>query len=163
MPYQPFAAADQTIIVAVGNDRQFAKLAAILGHPEWVGDARFATNAARVAARNVLVPLIAEIIVQKPAALWLGEFEQAGIPAGPINSVSQALGDPQAVHRGARISGGGGALGEVPMVGCPIRIDGERIDASLPPPALGEHGDLLRDMLGDEEYRRLQQAGVIGA
>ena len=163
VPYQPFAAADRAIIVAVGNDRQFAKLAAILGHSEWVGDPRFATNAARVAAREQLVPMISEIIARKPAAEWLEQFEQAGIPAGPINSVSQALADPQAVHRGARISGDGGALGEVPMVGCPIRIDGERIDAPLPPPALGEHGELLREMLGDEEYRRLQLAGVIGA
>ena len=163
VPYQPFAAADQTIIVAVGNDRQFAKLAAILCHDEWVSDPQFATNAARVAARGVLVPMIADIIARKPAAEWLERFEAAGIPAGPINSVGQALSDPQAVHRGARISASGGALGEVPMVGCPIRIDGERTDAPLPPPALGEHGDLLREMLGDEEYRRLQQAGVIGA
>ena len=163
VPYQPFAAADQPVIVAVGNDRQFAKLAAILGHSEWVGDPRFATNAARVAAREQLVPMISEIIARKPAAEWLEQFEQAGIPAGPINSVSQALADPQAVHRGARISGRGGALGEVPMVGCPIRIDGERIDAPLPPPALGEHGNLLHDLLGEEEYRRLVDIGVIGA
>jgi formyl-CoA transferase len=161
VPYQPFSAADQTIIVAVGNDRQFAKLAAILGHDEWVCDPAFATNAARVAARGMLVPMIADIIAEKPAGEWLDQFEAAGIPAGPINSVSQALSDPQAVHRGARISASGGALGEVPMVGCPIRIDGERIDAPLAPPALGEHGDLLGEWLDTAELARLRAAGII--
>ena len=162
VPYQPFMAADQPLIIAVGNDRQFAKLAALLGQAEWANDARFATNAARVAARDVLVPMIAEAIARKPASAWLDQLEQAGIPAGPINSVLQALSDPQAVHRGARISGGGGALGEVPMVGCPIRIDGERIDAPLPPPGLGEHGDLLGEWLEPSELARLRAAGVIG-
>ena len=162
VPYQPFMAADQQLIIAVGNDRQFAKLAATLGRSEWASDARFATNASRVAARDVLVPMIAEIIAQKPSAAWLDQLEQAGIPAGPINSVLQALSDPQAVHRGARISCGGGALGEVPMVGCPIRIDGERIDAPLPPPGLGEHRELLSEWLEPAELARLRAAGVIG-
>ncbi|MGH6706488.1 MAG: CaiB/BaiF CoA transferase family protein, partial [Sphingomicrobium sp.] len=163
VPYQPFNAADQSIIIAVGNDRQFVKLAAILGHPEWSKEAEFATNAARVEARDKLVPMISGIIATRPAADWLAELEKAGIPAGPINSISQALSDPQAVHRNARIGAGGGRLGDVPMVGSPIRIDGDRCDAPLPPPALGEHGDLLREMIGDEEYQRLLDAGVIGA
>jgi crotonobetainyl-CoA:carnitine CoA-transferase CaiB-like acyl-CoA transferase len=162
VPYQPFDAADQPIIIAVGNDRQFAKFAAILGHPEWPEAAEFATNAARVAARQKLVPMIAGIIATKPAAEWLIELEKAGIPAGPINSISQALADPQAVHRGVRIDAGGGLLGDVPMVGSPIRIDGQRSNAPLPPPALGEHRDMLREMLGDREYERLKTAGIIG-
>ena len=162
VPYQPFDAADQPIIIAVGNDRQFSKFAAILGHPEWAETAEFATNAARVAARQKLVPMIAEIIAAKTAKEWLPELEKAGIPAGPINTISQALADPQAVYRGVRINAGGGQLGDVPMVGSPIRIDGERSDAPLPPPALGEHGELLREMVGDEEYERLKAAGIIG-
>jgi formyl-CoA transferase len=162
VPYQPFKAADQAIIIAVGNDRQFAKLAAILGRAEWAADPDFATNAARVASRDRLVPMIAEIIGTRSAAQWLEKLEQAGIPAGPINTISQALADPQAIYRGARIQAGGGDLGEVPMVGCPIRIDGDRSDAPLPPPALGEHCALLREMLGDDEYRRLKAAGIVG-
>ena len=165
VPYQPFEAADQPIIIAVGNDRQFAKLAAIAGHPEWVDDPQFATNAARVGARERLVPLIAEVIAQKPASLWLEQLEAAGIPAGPINGISQALADPQAVHRGARLSGSGGALGGVPMVGCPIRVDGGRCDASLPPPALGEHTTEVLNQLDVDgaALQRLRDAGVIGA
>lgn len=162
VPYQPFKAADQSIIIAVGNDRQFAKLATILGHSEWAADQAYATNAARVAAREKLVPMIGAIIVTQPAAKWLEQLEAAGIPAGPINSISQALADPQSVYRGARISAGGGKLGDVPMVGSPIRLDGKRTDAPLPPPALGEHSELLREILGDQEYDRLRAAGVIG-
>ena len=107
-------------------------------------------------------PLIAEIIATKPAAAWLDQLETAGIPAGPINDISQALADPQSVHRGSRISAGGGALGEVPMVGSPMRIDGERADAPLPPPALGEHGDLLREWVDEAELERLRAAGIVG-
>jgi formyl-CoA transferase len=162
VPYQPFDAADQPIILAVGNDRQFARLASILGHDEWASDPDFATNAARVAARDRLVPMISAIIATRPSAEWLVELEKAGIPAGPINSIRQALADPQAVHRGARVTAGGGALGDVPMVGNPIRIDGERADAPLPPPALGEHGDLLRALVGNPEYERLKSEGIVG-
>ncbi len=162
VPYQPFKAADQPIIIAVGNDRQFAKLAAILGHSEWATDPTYTTNAARVAARDELVPMIANIIAAKPAAEWLERLEAAGIPAGPINMVSQALADPQAIHRGARLSAGGGALGEVPMVGSPFRLDGERSDASLPPPGLGEHSDLLSEWVSTEELKQLREAGIVG-
>ena len=161
VPYQPFAAADQPIIIAVGNDQQFGRLAAILGHAEWAEDPAYATNAARVSARAELVPMIADIIATRPAAEWLEELEQAGIPAGPINTISQALADPQSVHRGARIDLGGGSLGDVPMVGSPMRFDGERADASLPPPALGEHGDLLRKWIDDDELERLRAKGII--
>ena len=161
VPYQPFNASDQPIIIAVGNDRQFAKLATIVGHPEWAEDPSYATNAARVAARERLVPLIAEIVATKAAAEWLDQLEEAGIPAGPINTISQALADPQAIYRGAQISAGGGALGEVPMVGSPMRIDGERADAPLPPPALGEHGDLLHRWVDEDELQRLRAAGII--
>jgi formyl-CoA transferase len=162
VPYQPFEATDQPIIIAVGNDRQFARLAAIVGHPEWAEEPDFKTNASRVAARSRLVPMIAEVISTKPAAEWLDQLEVAGIPAGPINTISQALADPQAVHRGARLSMGGGALGHVPMVGSPIRLDGERSDAALPPPALGEHCDLLREWIDDAELARLRAAGIVG-
>jgi formyl-CoA transferase len=162
VPYQPFSASDQSIIIAVGNDRQFARLSHLVGHPEWAEDPAFATNPARVAARETLVPLIASVIATKPAAHWLEQLEAAGIPAGPINTISQALADPQAIHRGAMIAAGGGALGDVPMVGSPIRIDGKRTDAPLPPPALGEHGELLNKWLSDDELGILRAKGIVG-
>ena len=163
VPYQPFAASDQPIIIAVGNDRQFARLAAILDAPEWIADPAFATNPARVANRATLVPMIAGRIAARPAADWLPALEAAGIPAGPINSISQALADPQAEFRGTRRTLTGGALGDVPVIGSPMRFDGARVDAALPPPALGEQSDsVLAEYLAPEELVRLRAAGVIG-
>jgi crotonobetainyl-CoA:carnitine CoA-transferase CaiB-like acyl-CoA transferase len=163
VPYQPFDAADQPIIIAVGNDRQFARLAKILGAPEWAGDGRFATNGARVAHRAELVPLIADRIAAKSASEWLEQLEAAGIPAGPINRISQALADPQAEFRKVVQQLGPGKLGQVPTVGSPLRFDGQRADAELPPPALGEHTDEVLATLGitDEEMKGLRDARVI--
>jgi formyl-CoA transferase len=132
VPYQPFAAADRPIIIAVGNDRQFARLAEMCGHPEWASDERFATNGGRVANRGEIVRLVSECIRQKTASEWFEKLESAGIPGGPINRVGQALADVQAQHR-AMVR----TIGGVPLVGSPVRIDGERCDSELPPPALG--------------------------
>ena len=159
VPYQPFDAADQPIIIAVGNDRQFARLAQMCGHPEWVSDERFATNGARVANREAMVGLVGESIRHRPAAEWLEQLEAAGIPAGPINSVHQALEDIQAQHRGmVRMLAG------IPLVGSPVRIDDQRADSDLPPPALGEHTDevLARLGLDPAEVERLRSDGIAG-
>jgi len=159
VPYQPFDAADQPIIIAVGNDRQFGRLAEVCGHPEWADDMRFATNSARVANRGDIVRLVAESVARKRAAEWLALLDQAGIPAGPINRVSQALTDVQAQHR-AMVR----TLGGVPVVGSPIRIDGARVDSDLPPPALGEHTHEVLAELGvaAEDFERLRGARVVG-
>ena len=142
VPYQPFDAADQPIIIAVGNERQFARLAEMCGHPEWASDERFASNEARVANRDEMVRLVGEAIARKPAAEWLKQLDGAGIPAGPINSVSQALADVQAQHRQMVRT-----IAGVPLVGSPVRLDGDRADSDLPPPSLGEHtGDVLAQL-----------------
>ncbi|WP_343346505.1 CaiB/BaiF CoA-transferase family protein [Sphingomicrobium sp. XHP0239] len=163
VPYQPFQAADQPLVIAVGNDRQFARLAAICGHPEWTEDERFATNSARVANRVAIVAKVGAVIADAPADEWMEKLLDAGIPAGPINSVSEALSDPQAVHRGARQERSGGRLGVVPTVGSPVRIGGSRCDAALPPPGLGEHTEeILRDWMSSDEIETLRKEGVIG-
>jgi formyl-CoA transferase len=159
VPYQPFDAADQPIIIAVGNDRQFTRLAEICGHPEWANDERFASNGARVAHRAEMVRLVGETIRQKPAAEWLDQLEAVGIPAGPINAITQALSDVQAQHRQMVRT-----LTGVPVVGSPVRFDGARADSDLPPPRLGQHTqDVLAALgLASEEIERLRAAGVVG-
>ncbi|HEX6604671.1 MAG TPA: CaiB/BaiF CoA-transferase family protein [Sphingomicrobium sp.] len=159
VPYQPFAASDQPIIIAVGNDRQFARLAQMCGHPEWTGDERFKNNAARVANREEMVRLVGQCIVTKTAAEWLEQLEAAGIPAGPINRITQALSDVQAQHRGMVQH-----LAGMPLVGSPVRLDGDRADSSLAPPRLGEHtGEVLQTLgVAADEAERLRAARVVG-
>ncbi len=146
VPYQPFDASDRPLVIAVGNDRQFARLAELAGHPEWASDSRFATNAARVANRAEIVPLVAEAIRGQPADYWFERLEAAGIPAGPINRISEAIADVQAQHRQTIRT-----IAGVPLVGSPVRIDGERADSDLPPPALGEHTTEILTRLGLSE------------
>ena len=163
VPYQPFEAIDRPLVIAIGNDRQFARLAELCGHPEWAGDERFASNSARVANRSEIVALIGECIAKRPASDWFEKLEAAGIPAGPINRVSEALADVQAQHRQIVRVMSGGALGDVPTVGSPVRIDAGRCDSDLPPPALGEHTGAILAELGLEpaEIERLRSEGVV--
>ncbi len=159
VPYQPFEASDQRIIIAVGNDRQFARLAEMCGHPEWASDERFGSNSARVANREAIVGAVAQCIRSRTAAEWLELLEKAGIPAGPINGIGKALSDVQAQHRAmVRMIAG------TPLVGSPIRFDGQRADSDLPPPRLGEHSvDVLEELgLDAAEIARLEVAGIVG-
>ena len=159
VPYQPFDAADKPLIVAVGNDRQFSKLAELCGHPEWATDERFATNAARVGNRAELVRLIGDCLRQKSAGEWFEKLDAAGIPAGPINTIREALADVQAQHRQMIRT-----IAGMPLIGSPMRIDGDRTDSELPPPALGQHTAEVLDGLSlrTSEVERLREAGVIG-
>jgi formyl-CoA transferase len=159
VPYQTFEAADQRIIIAVGNDRQFARLAEMCGHPQWATDERFESNAARVANREAMVDAVAECVRGRPASEWLEKLEKAGIPAGPINTITQALNDVQAQHRAmVRILAG------TPVVGSPVRMDGSRVDADLPPPMLGEHtAQVLKELgIGPAEIARLKSEAIVG-
>jgi crotonobetainyl-CoA:carnitine CoA-transferase CaiB-like acyl-CoA transferase len=106
-----------------------------------------------------MVRLVTAAIAQKPAAEWLGQLEAAGIPAGPINRISQALSDIQAQHRQMVRT-----IAGIPLVGSPVRLDGERADSDLPPPALGQHTNEVLAGLGIEsrELENLRAAKVIG-
>jgi formyl-CoA transferase len=164
VPYQVFAAADGHVIIAVGNDAQYARFCEIAGRPELATDARFASNADRVRNRTVLVPLLEEIVRARPVAFWIERLEAAGIPCGPINSIAQALADPQIVARGLRIDLPHPLAGHVPLVGNPIKMSATPPAYERPPPLLGEHTEeVLRELIGcsEEDLLALKQAGVI--
>ncbi len=160
VPYQAFACADGHLVLTVGNDAQFARFAALLGHPEWVRDPAYATNAARVGNREVLVPMIQSILATRPRDEWLGELEARGIPAGPINSVGEVFEDPQVQHRRMHRVLKRGEL-EVPQVANPLRFDGSSATSDLAPPRLGQDSDTLLTEMGltAEDIARLRRAG----
>jgi crotonobetainyl-CoA:carnitine CoA-transferase CaiB-like acyl-CoA transferase len=149
VPYQVFAAADGHVIVAVGNDGQYAKFCEVAGRPDLASDPRFAKNADRVRNRDVLVPLLEDVVRARPVAFWFERLEAVGVPCGPINSIAQALADPQIVARGLRVDLPHALAGSVPLVGNPIRMNVSPPAYRLPPPQLGEHtADVLRELAG---------------
>ena len=149
VPYQVFAAADGHVIIAVGNDSQYARFCDVAGRLDLAADPRFAKNADRVRHRAVLVPLLEEIVRARPVAFWAEQLEAAGVPCGPINSIAQALADPQIVARGLQVSLPHPLAGQVPLVGTPIRLGATPAGSQLAPPCLGQHtAKVLRDLLG---------------
>jgi crotonobetainyl-CoA:carnitine CoA-transferase CaiB-like acyl-CoA transferase len=133
VPYQAFATADGQLVVAVGNDSQFRKLCGILAEPEWADDPRFATNAARLANRGALIPLLAAKIAAWEAQPLSLALEAEGIPAGPINDIAGVFADPQVEARAMRFRPDGAS---VDGLASPIVIDGERMAASKGAPPL---------------------------
>jgi crotonobetainyl-CoA:carnitine CoA-transferase CaiB-like acyl-CoA transferase len=141
VPYQVFPVAEGHVIVAVGNDGQFARFAEVLGVPELATDSRFRTNADRVANRDALAPLLTARTRRMPRQALLSALEARGVPAGPINSVAEVFAEPQVRFRGMRVDLPEPAAegGSVPGVRTPIVIDGAPAVASHPSPALGIH------------------------
>ena len=138
-PYQSLPTADGDLIVAVGNDRQFGKLCAVLGAPAMATDARFATNPARVVNRKTLIPALTVLTVEHRSADLLAALEAAGVPVGPVNRIDQVFADPQVVARGMRLTLPEAAGGTVPGLATPIVMDGVRVGSGRPSPKLGEH------------------------
>ena len=134
VPYQAFSVSEGEIIVAVGNDKQFERLCALLGLDALARDERFATNPARVVNRDELLPVLQEAMRRRGRVEFSEALEAAGIPAGPINDVEAVFADPQVVHRGLKLD-----LDGVPGLASPIVIDGKRQVAERPSPKLGEH------------------------
>ena len=150
-PYQAFAALDGHVIIAVGNDGQFARLCAVMGRPDLAGDGRFATNALRVAHRAELIPILEEAAAARPTAEWLALLEQADVPAAPINALDQVFAEPQVRHRGMKISIPSDS-GSMDLVRCPIRAEGFDTGAETAPPRLGQHTEeVLRGVLALDE------------
>ncbi len=152
VPYQVFQVKDGYIIIAVGNDGQFAELAAVLGHGEWGGDSRFATNPARLQNKDVLLALLADC-----TALWkrdelLQSCEARGIPAGPVNNLDDVFAMEQVAARDmlVKMPYSGAGAGEVKLLGNPLKFSATPVDYRYPPPKCGEHSEeILKDWLED--------------
>ena len=164
-PYQDFACADGLIMIAVGNDKQFAQLADVLGHPEWPADTRFATTPERVANRELLVPQIAALLASKPMAHWIPLLHAANVPSGPINDFRQVFDDPQIRHREVVREIAHPLSGTLSVVANPLKFSATPVEYKRPPPLLGQHtAEVLRELLGldDAAIDALCAEGVIG-
>jgi crotonobetainyl-CoA:carnitine CoA-transferase CaiB-like acyl-CoA transferase len=156
-PWQSFECADGQIVVAVGNDTQFAAFCRVLGHPEWAADERFATNPLRARHRQVLVPMLAEILKTRTVREWYADFDAAGVPSGPINGFAEVFADPQIVHRGMLLQQPHAVAGTVPQVANPVKFSATPVAYRRAPPVLGEHtDDVLREVLS------LSEADLVG-
>lgn len=141
VPYQAYPTADGHIILAIGNDGQFERFCELGGRAELAADERFRKNSDRVRHREALVPVVAEIMLQRSSVEWLQALHQRGIPCGPINKLDQVFDDPQVRHRGLRLDLEHPEAGTVPSVANPIRLSRTPIEYDRAPPLLGQHTD----------------------
>lgn len=149
VPYQDFPTADGDMILAIGNDGQFARFCDVAGHAEWATDPRFATNAARVANRAELIPLMRQATVMRTTRDWIAALESKAVPCGPINRLDEVFADPQVLARGLRVDLPHPVAGSVPGVANPIRLSATPVVHCSAPPTLGQHTDeVLADWLG---------------
>ncbi|RTL93056.1 CoA transferase [Ancylobacter aquaticus] len=164
VPYQAFETADGHLILAVGNDSQFARFCRLADLPELAADARFATNRDRVAHRETLIPIVADALTRQSTGEWLAMLDAAGIPAGPINTIAQAFAEPQALARGLAINLPHPLGGHAPGVRSPLRLSDSPTQEPTAPPLLGQHTDeVLATVLGLSicERQALREAGAI--
>jgi crotonobetainyl-CoA:carnitine CoA-transferase CaiB-like acyl-CoA transferase len=149
VPYQVFPVADGHVIIAVGNDRQFAKLCQVLGEPSLADEADYRTNSDRLNNRPALIARLAPLTAKFARAELLDKLEAVQVPSGPINMLDQVFANPQVAHRGMRIDppSAAAAAGTIPGVRTPIVLDGEAMAAAAPSPRLGEHtAEILREI-----------------
>jgi crotonobetainyl-CoA:carnitine CoA-transferase CaiB-like acyl-CoA transferase len=164
VPYQTFACTDGHIIVATGNDGQYQKFVGVGGRPELGADPRYATNPLRVQNRDTLVPLLADMVRERPRGEWIALLEEVGVPCGPINNIGEVFDNPQVKARGVAIELAHPAAGKVKLVRNPIKMSRTPATSDKAPPLLGQHTDeVLRDVLGKSgsEIAELRAKGVL--
>lgn len=151
-PYQAFEAKDGHLIVAVGNDAQYQRFCAILGHPNLAEDTRFATNMARLENRDTLIDLLRPIIARRGKAELLAAMQGRGVPGGPINTLSEVFASDQVVARGMKVSvpHSQAAGGCVELIGNPVKFSQTPVSYRMGPPTCGEHTQEVLDWLADQ-------------
>lgn len=164
VPYGTFPTSDGDFILAIGNDRQFARFADLAGASGLATDPRFATNADRVRNRDVLIPLLGALTAGRPARDWLADCEAAGIPAGPVNDLAQVFASPQVAARGMHIRMPLALAQTAHLIGNPLKLSGTPVTYTKAPPDLGaDTGAVLRQILGltPDKLAALAATGVI--
>lgn len=155
VPYQAFATRDGSLMLAVGNDAQFARLCEVLDVPQLATDPRFADNAARVVHRDELLPQLSEAFARRDRDDVLAALECVGVPAGPINTLDDVFADPQVRHRGLRLdlADETAAGGSLPGLRTPIRFSEAALSTRMRSPRLGEHTAAIRESLAADPMR----------
>jgi crotonobetainyl-CoA:carnitine CoA-transferase CaiB-like acyl-CoA transferase len=164
VPYQAFNGQDGQMVIAVGNDTQFAKLCTAIGLPQLAQDERFKTNVSRVKNRDALIPVITDTVARKPVDEWIQMLTSVGVPCGPINNIQQVFDDPHVQHRGMRVEIPHPRAGKLPILANPIRFSETPVSYDRPPPQLGEHTrEVLANVLGlgAQEIAELAAEGII--
>lgn len=164
VPYQTFETTDGHIIIAIGNDRQFGKFCTIANCEHLALDPQYATNTKRVLNRDVLVPILIDIVSNKSLDWWMENLSSAGVPCGPINSIDKVFDDEQVKSRNIHIETPRSDGSMIPGVASPIRLSKTPPSYRSAPPGLGEHTeDVLRSVLNksDEDIQQLAQSGTI--
>jgi len=151
VPYQVFATADGHIVLAVGNDGQFARFCELAGHADVAHDVRYATNSDRIANRLVLIPQISEWMLTRSTQQWMDLLEPHAVPCAPILELPGVFKHPQVVSRGMQASLPDSHGQAVPLVANPMRFDGQRALADQAPPTLDQHGPALREALARQD------------
>jgi crotonobetainyl-CoA:carnitine CoA-transferase CaiB-like acyl-CoA transferase len=137
------------VIIAVGNDGQFAKYCQVAGRPELATDPRFVKNQDRVRNRAVLVPMLEAVMKSRPKMEWLAALEAAKVPCGAINNLAEVFADPQVRERGMVHQWQHPLAGELNLVASPLKLSRTPVRTDLPPPLLGQHTqEVLREILG---------------
>nr|WP_170309479.1 CoA transferase [Arthrobacter silviterrae] len=163
VPYQAFETADGFAMVAVGNDGLWRRFAQAVGRADLATDPLFAGNPDRVAHRGALLPLIEGIMLTRTTEEWVAVLDAAGVPVGPIQTVDQALADPQVLARGMVATVQHPTEGELNMVNCPIKLSRTPATVRTAPPLLGQHTDGILASLGltGDRISSLRKAGAI--
>ncbi|MBB3180264.1 CaiB/BaiF CoA-transferase family protein [Variovorax sp. Sphag1AA] len=165
-PYQDFHTKDGSMLLAIGNNGQFARFCEAAGHADWAADPRFATNTLRVRHREVLIPQMEEVTRTRTTAEWIALLEDKAVPCGPINDIGQAFQDEQVKARGLAVTlprDAGDGIESIAGVASPLRLQSTPPVLRYAPPALGQHTDEVLAELGIDEQRRaaLRDAGVV--
>ncbi len=165
VPYQAFEASDGYVILAIGNDTQFARFANFIGQNEWTKDPRFQTNAKRVENRDTLIPMIKDAIAQQPILYWVDSLYEINVPCGPVNTMDKAFSMEQTKVREMKIEMEH-PLSDDPihLVGSPIKMSETPASYDLAPPLCGQHTtDILKNWLdfSDEDVADLKIKGII--